>query len=121
MARMERKRLIHIRDWNESSVGGNAAMRGTTIHEIAHNWDSNDEDHHHPGGTRYWTDFKDAHDRSDSLDDYARAYGMTNIREDFATCVQAAMGYSVAAMPAAPSAELLDKMDAVDRFFDDFV
>ena len=114
-------RLIHIADWNENDNDENWSRRRTAIHEIGHNWDSGDEADHHPGGDGYWSDFRREHDRSDSADDYARSYGMENIKEDFATCLEAAMGYRTSGFPAVPSAVLNAKLDALDQFLDDFV
>ena len=37
-------REIRIRDWNEASDSANRSAKSTMIHEIGHNWDSNDED-----------------------------------------------------------------------------
>ena len=116
---MDHNRLIHIADWNEANNSDNAAYRGVAIHEIAHNWDSSDEARHHPGGRTYWSDFQNFHDASHEHADYARAYGETNIREDFATCWEVAMGYT--ARRADASAVLLAKLAAVDACLASFV
>ena len=120
-AHWDNHRKIHIADWNENDADANWSRRRTAIHEIGHNWDSGDEADHHPGGDGYWADFRDAHDDSDSDDDYARSYGMTNIREDFATCLEAAMDYRTTGFPAAPSAVLNAKLAALDAFLGSFV
>jgi hypothetical protein len=121
-------RRIYLQTWDENSSFG--ARKGTVIHEVAHNWDN---DSYFLGGTEYnplWSTFASLHSQSTVDEDYVRwlvngeeygmsgwiPYGMTDVREDWATCWQEAFGY----VSTPNGTELLQqKLALVDQFFND--
>jgi len=117
----EWERVICIADWDETLAGSNQSMRGTVIHEMAHNWDgSPDEDN------IYWGAFNGLHYNSTKTPnyaatpngtnspDFARDYGQTNAQEDWATVWELYFGYISG--PSSPSTRLQNKLDLVESF-----
>lgn len=72
-------RTIHLKE-------GFVSHDWVVTHELAHNWDSADESDAHPTGLDYWDGFEDLFDPAGPLNDFARSYGRTNAKEDWATC-----------------------------------
>jgi hypothetical protein len=114
------KRKIHIADWNEWVDNQNESRRRTVIHEIGHNWDSGSEADSHPHSDDYWDEFQQLHRASSHDNDFARLYGQTNVKEDWCTCLEVAMGYATAGFPDSPSTLLQDKLAVVNRFLATF-
>ena len=114
-------RTIEIADWNESDELANLGAKVTVIHEIAHNW--------HPafcfwcsGATDnpYWGEFVALSRSSSSPSDFARPYGETNEKEDWATVWEYYAGYRFEDSTNEPSELLRKKLRLVDDFFNTF-
>ena len=106
-----KNRKIQIADWNEFDSRENAKAKSTVIHEIAHNWDDNRGEKN-----PYWNAWEQLHERSLTLNDFARSYGMTNAQEDWAT-----MWVSHFNSTSNHGSDLYQsKRDLVERFFDNF-
>jgi len=105
------QREIHLSDWTESDAGACEAAARALVHQIAHNWDSLGE------GNPAWWEFMVEHVASKDDDDFARAYGKTNAKEDWCTCWEARFGYATEEYPATPSPELANKLALIDEMF----
>jgi Ca2+-binding RTX toxin-like protein len=89
------EREIRIADWDENSAFYNDQFRSVTLHEIAHNWDSEEELTIGAGLTNVWDQWLglSGWTQSGSGDwnysapnaAFAEAYGQTNPYEDLAT------------------------------------
>lgn len=124
-------RKIIIRDWNENDAQANARAMSTVIHEIGHNWDSAGEmSKYLVNGTSLWNSFLQIsgwrttpaagytlstdgqwYYRSNAT--FAREYGRTNPKEDFATSWELYFQNNVNYFTGPIGSKLL----AVDAFF----
>ena len=103
------ERQIHVRG-NLSSESFGA----TIVHEFGHNWDSSAE------GNEDWNAFELLEEQSSTSDDFARTYGQTNAKEDWATNWELHFGYYEWVAPENPSQLLQQKQAAVQDFFAGF-
>jgi len=101
------RRTILIKDWNEQNASENESRRRTICHEVGHNWNTDN-------GNPFWSQFEALNKASTNINGYARAYGMTNEKEDWATCWEAYLGYTI---PSNPSSLFQSKLKVVDDFF----
>lgn len=102
-------RRINIEDWNEYNANANDAAKNVVIHEIAHNWDGSWGE-----PNAYWDAFNRLHENSSRDNDFARNYGRTNAKEDWATLWEVAMGYTSG--PTRPSVLFTQKLNIVNSF-----
>jgi Ca2+-binding RTX toxin-like protein len=102
-------------------------------HEIGHNWDTENPKWNTFTGLSGWTEEDKSDDASFTLSDdekwfyensadFAKDYGKTNPREDFATSFAAFfMDYSGEAYNGEGAANIPEKMDFIEDFLDDLI
>jgi Ca2+-binding RTX toxin-like protein len=117
-------REIRIADWNESSAFFNDQFRSVVLHELAHNWDSQDELINGSGLSSLWDQWLSASGWYESGADnwrytapsaaFAEAYGQTNPYEDFATVWEL---YFSGDAGSVTNGTLQSKLDMLDTLF----
>ena len=117
-------REIRIADWDETSEFFNDQFRSITLHEIAHNWDSEAELTIGAGLSGIWDDFLDisgwtqsasgAWSHSDSSSAFVYDYSEANPFEDFATTWEL---YFSGDADQVSNSNLQSKLDFIDDVF----
>ena len=95
----------------------------TIIHEVAHLWNFDPTNHYWGNANPYWEDFWSISWQGETgsiksgsvLGDFARDYGRTSSREDWATAVAHVVN---GVTPSGATAKWFDKVAVINKFFD---
>ncbi len=117
-------REIRIADWDENSTFFNDQFRSVVLHELAHNWDSDDEMTIGAGRNNLWDQWLGASGWSESSPGnwnysapsaaFAESYGQTNPYEDFGTVWEL---YFSGDADSVSNSTLQSKLDMLDTLF----
>lgn len=117
-------REIRIADWDENSSFYNDQFQSIVLHELAHNWDGDDEMTIGAGQSNLWDQWLSASGWSESSPGnwnysapaaaFAESYGQTNPYEDFGTVWEL---YFSGDAGSVSNGTLQSKLDMIDTLF----